>query len=57
MGFNSGFKGLTMLQQISLREYGGDTWNRLCGWGYGQMAGCCIPGNELLGSINCGEFL
>ena len=25
--------------------------------GYGQVAGICECGNELLGSIKCGEFL
>ena len=28
-----------------------------CGWGYRQVAGCCMHGNELFGSIKCGEFL
>ena len=25
--------------------------------GYGQVAGCCECGNELSGTIKCGEFV
>jgi len=28
-----------------------------CGSGYGQVAGTCECGNELLGPIKCGKFL
>jgi len=27
------------------------------GPGYGQLAGACTYGNELSGSVKCGEFL
>ena len=29
----------------------------LCGSGQGQVAGTCECGNELPGSVKCGEFL
>jgi hypothetical protein len=47
----------TMLQQIALRDTVAVRGTDLCGWGYGQVVGCCEHGNELLGSIKCGDFL
>ena len=43
--------------KMDLQEVGGGgDWNGV-GSGYGQVAGTCEYGNELSGSIKCGEFL
>ena len=41
------------LQEVGYGGYGLDR----CSSGYGQVAGTCECGNELSGSIKCGEFL
>jgi len=40
-------------QDVGSGEYGLDR----AGSGWGQVAGTCECGNELSGSIKCGEFL
>jgi hypothetical protein len=44
--------------KMDLQEVGGGygDWMEF-GLGYGQLARTCECGNELLGSIKCGEFL
>ena len=42
---------------MDLHEVGRERGLDRSGCGQGQVAGCCIYGNELSGSIKCGEFL
>jgi hypothetical protein len=44
--------------KMDLQEVGRGLWGLDgVGSGLGQVAGACEYGNELLGSIKCGEFL
>jgi hypothetical protein len=40
-----------------LKMWVGKAWSELLWLRIGQMAGACECGNELSGSIKCGEFL
>jgi hypothetical protein len=43
--------------KTDLQEVGGLWGLDVVGSGYGQVAGTCECGNELTGSVKCGEFL
>jgi hypothetical protein len=51
-----GVDGRIVLKWMSKR-WDGTAWTGLICLGYGQVAGTCECGNELSGSIKCGEFL